>query len=849
MFLFEDLIKKHNLLIIIIFSIVFLLSLFGMRNLQYEKTITQYLPKTSEYVKAYFDIEEDFGGGEIGLIGFKSENILSEESLRSIKKIEEGIKSIKGVYSVFSIFDAMDFVSKPEGLEINPLIKHLKLSEEEKEYIRKHPDYSSAIISENGKVSVIVVRIKEKEILNAIGEIKNLIEKEKGELEVFYSGSPFISNYIINSVRRDIEKISPAVAIVTLLILAYFFKNITAVLISILTVGGSIIMVFGLMGIIGEPISIVNSSIPALLFAVSSAYALHTFRGFSMTRNVEDYLKNVGIPIFFSAITTSAGFFFLFIMEMHAIRFFGILVSIGVLLSSFISILLIPSIFVSTKRYPKEWNIENPFLEKIVNLFESISENRYVKFLIPFFLILLFIKFIPSLKYRTEEEAFFKKGSEPLKGMEFFNREFGGADYLMVRIKGDFSKPSTIVFVDTISQILKGTKGVSRVDSFSNLIKRAQSSMTGMSVFPFTSSELNTITFFIEGEKEVKGLYNKEQSSTLVLAKGDADEWNDEYRKIKDSINSLIYAYKNGKMDFFFKRIEVFNSLKGFKVNPREVYSSLEKGIFKEISPSLLKSVLSLNPDIFNPLPPDEFIVGLLKSIKAGKLQFKEICSFYDADEDLCDVMKAMFVDSLDRISKITTLKEVGRFFYSGVSEDEILYLLSPFYIEWEPSEIEVSFASSSLIMKEIEKEMRKGQIISTILSAFFSAVLLFLLSQDIIVLLYGIISSIFPFLILWTFYSITGINVDMGSLLVPSVSIGLCIDYSIHSFWGRKMKTDLKVISLAIIMNALSVGGGFAGMVFSSVRPTLKFGLGVSFTVLMGAIFAIIYFFREVKR
>jgi len=842
-----ELIKKHNLIVIIVFSILFLLSLFGLRNLEYERTLTQYLPGTSEYVKAYFDIEEDFGGGEIGLLGIRGDDILSEESLEIIKKIEEGIKGVKGVYSVFSIFDAMDFVSKPEGLEINPLIKHMDLSDDEKEYIRKHPDYSGAIISENGKATAIVVRIKEKEIIEAVGEIKSLIEREKG-LEFFYSGSPFVSTYIINSVRRDIERISPVVALFTLFILSYFFRNITAVFVSILTVCTSVVMVFGLMGIIGEPISIVNSSIPALLFAVSSAYAVHTFRGFSYTTEVEDYLKNVGIPIFFSAITTAAGFFFLFIMEMHAIRFFGIFVSIGVLISAFISIILIPSVFVWRKRYPRGWNVENPLLERIVEVLERVSQNRYVKFFIPFFLVLLFIRFLPELKYKTEEESFFKKGSEPLKGMEFFNREFGGADYLMIRVRGDFSKPSTLVFVDTVSQLLWGVKGVKRVDSLSHVIKRAQKSLTGVSLFPFTSSELNTIMFFIEGEKEVKGLYNKDKGSTLLLARGDADLWEDEYRRIKDSVSSLLSAYKSGKREFLLKRIEVFNMCRDIKVNPQEVYSSLQKGVTPEINSSIVKSALSLNPDIFTPLPPEEVIMRLTSSIKRGAVEFNEVCRFYDADEDLCDVMKVMFLDSLDRVQKINLLKDVGGFFYASLSEDEILHFLSPFFIEWEPSGIEVSFTSSSLIMKEIEKEMRKGQIISTLLSAFFSIILLFLLSGEIIILLYGVISSIFPFLILWTFYSIIGISVDMGSLLVPSVSIGLCIDYSVHSFWARRMNTDVKTLTLAIIMNALSVGGGFAGMVFSSVRPTLKFGLGASFTVLMGAIFAIIYF-REVKK
>lgn len=844
--IFSELVKKHSLITVLIFSIVFLIALLQLRKLRYETTLTGYLPATSDYVKAYFQIEEDFGGGEIGLIGFEGDDVLSEGSLRTLKRVYERIKTVRGVYSVFSIFDALEFISKPEGLEIRPLIGDFSLSYTEKVKIRDHPDYSGLLISKDGRASCMVVRIKEKELIRAVEEIRRVVDETKGTLRVFYSGSPFISYFIINAVKRDIQKISPFVAFFTLLILSYFFRNLSAVFISTLTVGASVVITYGLMALLNEPISIVNSSIPALLFAVSSAYAVHTFRGFSQTGEIDEYLKTVGIPIFFAAITTAGGFFFLFIMEMHAIRMFGVLVATGVIISAFIAVILIPCLFVLFRKYPRGWEIQNPVIEKIVEGTGFLSKRMMVRALLPFFLILIFIRFLPSIHYRTEEEAFFKEGSEPIKGMEFFSRKFGGSDYLMIRVKGDFSSPSTLLFVDTLSTFLKGLKGVTRVDSFSSIIKRAQSSMTGIQFFPLKEEEIDTITFFIEGEKEVKGVYNREKGSALILARGDADLWEEEYGRLKDMVGSLLSAYRKGKKELFIKRVEVFNSLHGYTLNPQELYSTLDKKGDFGADISLVESAMKLNPDVFAPLPPESMMRELFYSIKRGRLTFDRICAFYRADEDLCNVMEFMFKDSLEKVMKMKRIREAGRFFYPDISEEEILYLLSPFYIEGGTPDIEVSITSSALIMKEIEREMRKGQIISTILSAFFSTILLFLLSGELLTLLNGIISSLFPFLTLWSFYSIAGINVDMGSLLVPSVSIGLCIDYSLHSVWGKREGVDMKKLAIAIIMNALSVGGGFAGMVLSSVRPTLKFGLGTSFTVLLGAFLAIIYLGEE---
>ncbi|HAN76296.1 MAG TPA: hypothetical protein DCQ31_00260 [Bacteroidales bacterium] len=99
---------------------------------------------------------------------------------------------------------------------------------------------------------------------------------------------------------------------------------------------------------------------------------------------------------------------------------------------------------------------------------------------------------------------------------------------------------------------------------------------------------------------------------------------------------------------------------------------------------------------------------------------------------------------------------------------------------------------------------------------------------------------------LLFGFMGITGIPLDIATVLVASVAIGIGIDYSIHIITsynhylkeGNSVEEAIqKTILLsgkAIVINVLSVAAGFLVLVFSQIVPMQFFGLLVAISMLV---------------
>lgn len=68
-------------------------------------------------------LEEIFGGSDMILLLFESEDILNRESLLRIKKISKKLKRTDGVEKVISLFDTKDIRGEGGMMYVDPAIK------------------------------------------------------------------------------------------------------------------------------------------------------------------------------------------------------------------------------------------------------------------------------------------------------------------------------------------------------------------------------------------------------------------------------------------------------------------------------------------------------------------------------------------------------------------------------------------------------------------------------------------------------------------------------------------------------------------------------------------------------
>ena len=140
-----------------------------------------------------------------------------------------------------------------------------------------------------------------------------------------------------------------------------------------------------------------------------------------------------------------------------------------------------------------------------------------------------------------------------------------------------------------------------------------------------------------------------------------------------------------------------------------------------------------------------------------------------------------------------------------------------------------------------------------SIIRSQFSSLLIAILMVVLIVALilrsfpngiYAAIPIVATIIILFGFMGITGIALDIATVLVASVALGMGIDYSIHiiTHFSKKfdevknineaIKDSIMISGKAIIINVISVAAGFLVLIFSHIVPIQNFGLLVALSM-----------------
>jgi hypothetical protein len=109
---------------------------------------------------------------------------------------------------------------------------------------------------------------------------------------------------------------------------------------------------------------------------------------------------------------------------------------------------------------------------------------------------------------------------------------------------------------------------------------------------------------------------------------------------------------------------------------------------------------------------------------------------------------------------------------------------------------------------------------------------------------LYAAVPIVASIIILFGFMGYTGIPLNIGTVLVASVAVGIGIDYSIHVISHfkdalRKGKTvvealhqTISISGKAIVINLFSVSAGFLVLLFSKMVPLEYFGLLIALSM-----------------
>jgi predicted RND superfamily exporter protein len=167
-----------------------------------------------------------------------------------------------------------------------------------------------------------------------------------------------------------------------------------------------------------------------------------------------------------------------------------------------------------------------------------------------------------------------------------------------------------------------------------------------------------------------------------------------------------------------------------------------------------------------------------------------------------------------------------------------------------EDCQIEISGIPSVYV--NMDKSLLKSQLGSLGIAIVLVLLLVTISLKSLPYGVMGITPILATVVTVFGFMGFTGIALDVATVSVASIVLGIGIDYSIHTMnafnyyyketgdIAKATESSILIIGKSILINAISVGVGFSILIFSHLIPMRYMGLLIALSMLISSIGAL---------
>lgn len=393
-------ILKHKLAYTSVVLLLTVFMAFQAKQMQLSYEFAKILPEDDSTFIEYRDFKNQFGeDGNVMVIGFQDKDFYKYEKFRDWHELGNRIKSIDGIRDIISMSTIYKLQRNDslERFDFVPLIPTLVRNQAHvdtlKAEIANLPFYEGIIYNKETGATLMAITFKKKDLdserrLFMAKEIKREGEifAEKYNLDMHYSGMPYIRSELMTKVRSEMTLFLILAVLVTAVILWLFFRSVNTVIYSLVVVIIGVIWSIGIMELFGYRITVLSGLIAPLIMVIGlpnciflinkyqAEFLLHGNKIKALQRSIE----TIGITLFLANITTAIGFGVLYFTKSSMLVEFGIVAAISVMATYFITLILIP-IVLNILPAPKSKHTrhqEGKRIQKILHLIDHLVQNR-----------------------------------------------------------------------------------------------------------------------------------------------------------------------------------------------------------------------------------------------------------------------------------------------------------------------------------------------------------------------------------------------------------------------------------------------------------------------------------------
>ncbi len=338
---YTNFIFKNKKIHIILFIVLNITAIIGLFQIKLDTDFASFSPDQSIYQDRLDEMEETFG--ELNqLIILVEVDVISEESLADMSSLQRELENIENITFVQG--------ATPETLLVNGAVTDYDNISAEMvvQYYSNFEDFSPLKINVDANYFVYTLFINEDFSNENIQSIESSLDSI--DYKTYLSGDLYNQLKITDYIVRILLLLPPLAILVILLVFRWQMGAIKPTLMSVLPAGIGSLWTFGLIGWIGNEVSILTAIVPIFIIVIGSADGLHFMshyqdsihEGKDNKDSLNSTLRLVGIPMIVTTLTSMAGFLSLLSINTASIRDLSVYSAVGILLAGIATWYVLP---------------------------------------------------------------------------------------------------------------------------------------------------------------------------------------------------------------------------------------------------------------------------------------------------------------------------------------------------------------------------------------------------------------------------------------------------------------------------------------------------------------------------
>jgi predicted RND superfamily exporter protein len=465
-------IVEHSKRVLALTGIITLVSAAMLLRMSFNADVSDFITEGNPTGEAWVALQEKYDTGDpinVLVSAPEGRTLFEKDLLVSVAELRDTLAGIEGVGQVGSI---VPDVNPLTGAPLTPDQIALVPEQVITDLVGQNP-LADLLVSEDGRNTLMLV-VPARDSLEVAKAVSNL--QAPDGLELTLSGNPVIFASVIDKIGWFLIIIPP---VIVLLLLGVFFANVGDRKLTIFAVIPALlgaIWTFGFIFGLGREVDIVTILVPIFVIVMGSADGLHFVTHYQEqvdrtpdeVDRITSTLRQVGIPMILTTVSTAAGFLSLVFTDVRPIGQLGSFTAVGIVFAGFISFFSLPALLSRIHVEPKHHTaLLGPRLTSAV---KQLAKRRWVAVLLAGGLIAFSAVYIPQLEVDGDQLIYFKDDDPVRLGFEKTAELFGGATPLIGEFAFDRADGlDGLSSVAELSRDLERLPGVRKVFSLADL--------------------------------------------------------------------------------------------------------------------------------------------------------------------------------------------------------------------------------------------------------------------------------------------------------------------------------------------------------------------------------------------